>query len=216
MGQVVGHHVFGLGLDGRLGLQIGVAGAVAEDLQALLKVVVAEHIREGRVHPRLVGHFGIVGAAFVDDLQGHAVIDGLAHGVFVDVVAEDPLGLVDGRAGVADAGGVGDAFVKVGPEHGVLGAVGLVGHHQDVRAGVQLREGLGQIGFPELVDHGHDQIRGIGAQQFFQLLDAVGHLDRKADALAGFGKLAFQLGAVGDKDHLPVARAGHGDTSPAP
>ena len=76
-----------------------------------------------------------------------------------------------------------------------------------LRTGVQLREGLRQVGFAELVDHGHDQIRGIGAQQFLQLLDAVGHLDRKADALAGLRELAFELGAVGDEDHLPVRRA---------
>ena len=44
VGQVVRHHVLGLGLDGRLGFEVGVAGAVAENLQALLKVVVAEDI----------------------------------------------------------------------------------------------------------------------------------------------------------------------------
>ena len=164
MGQVVGDHVLRLGFDGRIGLQVGVAGAVTEDLHTLLEVVVAEDIREGPVHARLIGHFGVVGAAFIDDLQRHAVVDGLAHGVFVDVVAEDPFGLVDGRAGVADAGGVGDALVEVGSEHGVLGTVRLVGHHQDVRACIQLRKRLGQVGFAELVDHGHDQIRGIRAQ----------------------------------------------------
>ena len=161
MGQVVGDHVPGLGGDGRFGLQIGVAGAVTEDLHPLLEVVVAEDIREGRIHACLIGHFGVVSAAFIDDLQGHSVVDGLAHGVFVDVVAEDPLRLVDRRAGVADAGGVGNALVEVGPEHGVLGAVGLVGHHQDVGAGVQLRKGFRQVGFAKLVDHGHDQIRGV-------------------------------------------------------
>ena len=155
---------FGLGLDGRFGFQIGVAGAVTENFHALLQVVVAEHIREGGVHARLVGHFGIVGAAFVNDLQRHAVLDGLAHGVFVDVVAKDPLGLVDGRAGVADPGRIGDSLVQIGAEHGVLGAVRLVGHHQNVRAGVQLRKGLGQIRLAELVDHGHHQIRRIRAQ----------------------------------------------------
>jgi len=127
---------------------------------------------------------------------------------FIDVVAENSFGLVDGRAGVADAGGVGDATVEIGPEHGVLGAVGFVGHHQNVRAGIQFREGLGQIGFAELVNHGHDQIRRIRAQQFLEPSDAVGHFDRKADASAGLGKLAFQLGAVGHKDHFPVGEPG--------
>ena len=208
VGQVVGHHVFGLGRDGRPGLQVGLAGAVPQDLQALLEVVVAEDVRKGRVHARLIGHFGVVGPALVDDLQGHAVVDGLAHGVFVDVVAEDPLRLVDGRPGVADPGGVGDALVEVRPEHGVLGAVGLVGHDQDVGAPVQLREGLRQFGFAELVDHGHDQVRGVGPEEFLELLDAVGHLDRKADALAGLGKLALQLGPVRHEDHLPVREPG--------
>jgi type I restriction enzyme R subunit len=43
-----------------------------------------------------------VGAAFVNDLQCHAVLDGLAHRVFIDVIAEDALGFINGRAGVAD------------------------------------------------------------------------------------------------------------------
>ena len=149
-----------------------------------------------------------MGAAFIDDLQRHAVIDGLAHGVFVDVVAENALRLVDRRARVADAGGVGDALVEVGSEHGVLGAVRLVGHHQDVGAGVQFGEGLRQIRFAELMDHGHDQIGGVRAQQFLKLFDAVGHLHREADALAGLCKLAFQLGAVGHENHLPLRELG--------
>ena len=85
------------------GLEVRVAGAVAENLQALLQVVVAEHVLEGGVHARPDRHFGIVGAALVDDLQRDAVLDRLAHRVLVDVVAEDALGLVDRRAGVADA-----------------------------------------------------------------------------------------------------------------
>ena len=64
----------------------------------------------------------------------------------------------------------------------------------------------GQVRLAELMDHGHHQIRRIRAQEFFQVPDAVGHLDGKADALAGFGKLLLQLGAVGDKDHLPVGQ----------
>jgi len=38
----------------------------------------------------------------------------LSHGV-LHIVAKNPLGLVDGRAGVADARSVGEAFVKVAP-----------------------------------------------------------------------------------------------------
>ena len=54
------------------------------------------------------------------------------------------------------------------------------------------------------MNHGHNQIRGIRPEKFLELPDAVGYLDSKTYALAGFGELVFQLGAVGHKDHLPV------------
>ena len=208
MGQVVSHHVLGLGLDRRLGFEISIARTIAENRQTLLKVVVAEHVLKRRIHPGRVGYFGIVGSAFIDDLQRHPVLDRLAHRVFVDVVAEDPLRLVDRRAGIADAGRVRDALVEVGAQHGVLGTMRLVRHDEDVRAGVQLRESLRQVRFAELVDHRHDQIRGIRREQFLQLLDAVRNLDREADALAGFGKLVFKLGPVGDEHDLPLGERG--------
>ena len=84
----------------------------------------------------------------------------------------------------------------------------LVRHHEDVRAGVQFREGLLQIRLAELVDHRHHEVRGIGGQQFLQRLDAVGHFHGEPDALAGFGELVFQLGAVGDENHLPLRERG--------
>ena len=143
-------------------------------------------------------------AALVNDLQRYAVLDGLAHRVLVDVVAKHLLGLVDRRARVADLGGVGDALVEVGPKQLVLRSVGLVGHDEDVGAGVQLREGLGKVRLAELVDHRHHQVGGVGAEQFLEPLDAVGQLHREADALTGIGQLLFQLGAVGDEDDLPV------------
>ena len=38
----------------------------------------------------------------------------------------------------------------------------------------------------------------------------------EADALAGLGELVFQLGAVGDEDHLPLRELTDAGTSPAP
>jgi len=46
-------------------------------------------------------------------------------------------------------------------DQGVLGTVRLVGHPQDLGAGIQLREGLRQIGLAELVDHGHNEVGGV-------------------------------------------------------
>src|ERR1017187_8232801 len=107
---------------------------------------------------RRAGHVGFVCAAFVHDLQRHAVLDGLAHGVFVDVVAEDLLRLVDRRPGIANPGRVRDTLVKVGSQHGVLRAMRLVRHHEDVGAWIQLGKGLRQVRFAELVDHRHYQV----------------------------------------------------------
>ena len=87
---------------------------------------------------------------------------------------------------------------------------------EDVRARVQLREDLRQIRLAELVNHRHDEIGRIGRKQLLQLLDAVGHLHREADALAGLGELIFQLRAVGDEHHLPLRKLTGAGTSPAP
>ena len=151
-----------------LRLEIGVPRSVPEDVQTLLDVVIAEHVLECGVHTGLIGDLGVVRAALVNDLQRHAVLDGLAHRVFVDVVAEHLLGLVDRRARVADLGGVGQALVEVGPKQFVLRTVGLVGHDEDAGAGVQLRERLGQVRLPELVDHRHHQVGGVGPEQFLE------------------------------------------------
>ena len=58
-----------------------------------------------------------MGTAFIDNLQRHAIFDGLAHRVFVDVVAEDAFCLVDGRAGVADACCVRNALIEIRSQH---------------------------------------------------------------------------------------------------
>ncbi len=136
MRQVVRNHVLGLGRDGGLCFQISIARAITQDLHALLEVTVTEYILERCIHALSIRHLGIVGAPLVDDLQGHAVLDRLAHRVLVDVVTEHPLCLINGSARVADAGGVGNALVEIGSEPGVLRAVCLIGHHQNVRAGV--------------------------------------------------------------------------------
>ena len=78
-----------------------------------MQIIVAENVGKLGIHPSLVRHFGIVGSAFVNDFQRHTIGDGLAHGVFVDVVAEDPLRFIDGRAGVADASRQWDALVQI-------------------------------------------------------------------------------------------------------
>ena len=61
-----------------------------------------------------------------------------------------------------------------------------------------------KFGFAELVDHGHDEVRCVGAKQFLQPSDAVRNLHGEADGLAGLRELFFQLGAVCDEDHLPL------------
>ncbi len=56
------------------------------------------------------------------------------------------------------------------------------------------------------MDHGHNQIGGIGAQQFLERFDTIGHFHRKTYALAGLCQLTFQLRAVGNEDHLPMRK----------
>src|ERR1700738_701766 len=69
-------------------------------------------------------------APLVNDLQRNAIFDGLAHCVFVDVIAEDPLGLVNRRAGIGNASRVRNALIQVRSQHRVLGAVRLIRHHK--------------------------------------------------------------------------------------
>ena len=107
-----------------------------------LKLGIAEHIRKRRAHACLVGDFGVVGATFVDNLQGDAIAYGLPHGVCVDVVAKDDFGLVNRRAGIADLCRVRDGRIEIRPELFVLGTMGFVGHDQDVGAGIQLGAGI--------------------------------------------------------------------------
>ena len=79
----------------------------------------------------------------------------------------------------------------------------LIRHHEDVGAGVQLRESLRQIRLAEFVDHRHHQIRGIASQQFFKRLDAIRRLHGETNALTRFCQLLLQLRAVCDENHLP-------------
>src|SRR4051794_20539384 len=112
--DIVRHHILRLGRDGRVCPKIGVAGAVAEDREAFLKVVVAEHVLEGSVHGGLVRDFGVVRAPLIHNLERYAVLDGLAHCIFVDIVAKHPLSLVNRRSRVGDTSGVPNALVKIG------------------------------------------------------------------------------------------------------
>ena len=170
----------------------------------MLKVVIAEHIRKRRIHAFLVGYFRVVGTTLIDDLQGDTITYRLPHGVLVDVLTEDALGLVNRRAGITDLCSVRDGPIEIRSELLVLGTMGFIGHDQDVGAVIKLWEGLVQVFFLELVDHGHDQVRGVGPEQFLQFADPIGRLHREADTLAGLAQLVFELCPVGDEDHFPV------------
>ena len=110
-------------------------------------------------------HFG--GTPFIDDAHGDFVGDRFGHGVRIDDLAEDVQGGVDGRAGEADVGGVGQRIVQIfgkavgafdaifGDAHFLvevdLAAVRFVGDADDVAAfGEQLRV------FGEFVDGGEE------------------------------------------------------------
>ena len=58
----------------------------------------------------------------------------------------------------------------------------------------------------ELVDHRHRQVRGVGAEQFLEPLDAVGQLQGEADALTSLGQCCSNWVPIGDEDgrDLPV------------
>ena len=158
MRQVVRHHVFGLGCNGGFGFQIRLPRAVTQNLQTLRQVVVVEHVCKPGIHTRLVWHFCIVRAAFINNLQRHAVFNRLAHRVFVNVVAKHPFGFVNGRAGVANACGVGNPLVKIRCQSGVLRTMRLVCHHQNIWAAIELRKHLGQIVITKFVNHRHHQV----------------------------------------------------------
>ncbi len=101
-------------------------------------------------------------ARLVVDRHRGAVLDGPLDVVDVDVVAEDrarvAVGQLDGRAGEADEGGVGQRVAHVAGEavdEVVLAAVGLVGDDHDVAPLAEQRcasPGSGQ----ELLDGGED------------------------------------------------------------
>ena len=195
----------GLGLDGGLCLEIGIPRSIPEDVQTLLDVVLAEHVLERRVHPALVGDLRVVRAALVDDLQRHAVLDGLAHRVLVDVLAEDLLGLVDRRARVADLGGVGDApLSRLAPSS--LYCERWASSVMTRMLGLAFSSGKVSVrsASRNLWIIAITRSEASAPEQFLEPLDAVGQLHREADALTGLGQLLFQLGAIGDEDDLPV------------
>ncbi len=119
----------------------------------LLEFVVVEH------------DFG--GATLVDDANGNFVLDRFGHGVAIDDGAEDFEGAVNGGAGEADVGGVGQGVVEVfgeavgafdaflGDAHFLvevdLAAVGFVGDADDIAAIAQQFRVFG-----EFVDGGEE------------------------------------------------------------
>ena len=115
-------------------------------------------------------HFG--DAVFVVEGDGGAFFDGLLEVVDGDVVAEDLFGAFlpgdEGGAGEGDEGGVGEGAAHVGGEVGVLGAVGFVGHDDDV--GAFGEDGIEMAGFgAEFLDEGED-VAGAAHEELFQMV----------------------------------------------
>ena len=92
----------------------------------------------------------------------------------------------------------------------------FVDHHEDMRACVQFREGLGKVRFAELVNHRHHEVRGVRTEKTLQLLDTVRHFDAEADPLTRLGQLFFELSAVGDRRPPSNEKVADADTSPSP
>ena len=80
------HHILGFLTYGVFAVKIGIARAETENLQTLLKVVVAEDIFKLFVHAFFVFHLGIMGKALIDDFKRNAIVNTLTHGVAVNVV----------------------------------------------------------------------------------------------------------------------------------
>ena len=170
-------------------------------------------------------HLG--GAPFIDDAHRDLVIHRLGHGVAVDGVAEHIQGGVDGGAGKAHIGGMGQRVVQVLGEAVALfdralllvdrefqievdlAAVGLIGDTDDVAA---LGEQLNIFG--ELVNGGEEDAATGAPGQFVAQILTAGHrlnhriADKGGGAAELLGQLFIQIGAVCDEDE---GRAGKVD-----
>ncbi len=102
LGHVVPDHVFGFRSDGRIGFKIRLTGSMAQYLQSLVKVVIAEHILKIRVNRFCIVNFGVMRAPFINDGECNFVFDCLPHCVLIYVVTEDLFGLINGCSRVAD------------------------------------------------------------------------------------------------------------------
>ena len=109
----------------------------------------AEEVLELGVEAVLVLERGVRRAAFVEDLQGRAVVHGVHQLVGVDVLAEALHGALRAvllgdqrRAGEGDARRVREGLEEIVAEIGALRAVRLVDHQEDALGGVHHAEGL--------------------------------------------------------------------------
>ena len=125
---------------------------------------------ELRVDLRLLtlveGQFGE--AALVVDRHRRVVVDRAPDVVDADVVAEDGPGIgvleLDGCAGEADEGGVGQGVAHVAGvavDEVVLAAVGLIGDDHDVAAVGERRMAVASLLGEELLDGGEDHASGV-------------------------------------------------------
>jgi hypothetical protein len=161
----------------------------------------------------LVGQLKLRDAVLVEQRHGRAVVYGLLEIVDADVVAEDLLGLLfahdQRRAGESYERRVRQGIAYVQREDVVLGAVGLIGHHDDVRPARQLGEPLASLS-PELLDQ-RKHVAVIFRQQLRQMLRAgrphpVFRFGHRAHAGEVLIKLVVEFGPVGHPDERPVAR----------
>ena len=188
-----------------------------QDGVQLLDVADALGLGEAQELPlqRLRGRRAVVGRQGVVERHGGAVLDRLGDRVLVEVAlrvvaAEDLEGAlavgdpVDGRAGEADVGGVGQGAHQVVAEVAARGAVGLVHQHEDVLPRVEVGRDV-----VELVNHRDDQaavVRRRGCWRRSCLL--CGDLDC-AEAVGGDvpKSCCLQLVAVHEHEHGRVLAA---------
>jgi hypothetical protein len=157
----------------------------------------------------------VVGRQLIVQRNGGAVFDGFADGVFVEIplgiVGAEGLegtaamrGAVNGRAGEAEEGGVGQRAHQVVAQVAAGGAMGFIHQHEDVGAGVQVGRDV-----VEFVNHREDQAARIGLEQVAQVTfgERQVHLP-EADRFQVLEELALQFVAVHDEQDSGVLEGG--------